>query len=545
MSFENINDIAYFFARGEEGSNYTLWKSDGTTAGTVEVLGQNNYMRGMVRENLNGLVYFSSYNDGEEHYDLWKSDGTVAGTQLVKSLKKDESFSEFKKTLGKLFFTIATKDERYELWTSDANGNVTMLKDGWENSLYLSVAIDGVLYFTDGREQLWKTDGSVEGTVLVEGIKSATKYSYPKNLTKMKDIYYFTAEDGVHGRALWKSDGSESGTVLVKDIAKGAKILKIKGLHVVKDTLYFHVQRIIEQKRVYELWKSDGSESGTVKIKELDDFVEPFYNIGINGTLLFLGKEKELWKSDGTQEGTKLLKEIEGSYFSKFYKIEDTLYFSAREERDGMSSLWKSDATEAGTTKVIDFPYGRAPSNITDVNGTLFFSMDLPDQNSTELWKIDKNATEAVMLKKYTKVHSSRGARNFKNVNGVLYFIPLIGAYGGSEGTELWKSDGTVAGTKLVADIGGLTWIDDFIYLDDKVYVTFNDASIGKEIWVIDEVGISLFKDFWKGKQSSNPSFRGVINNELLFEVTDETGRKLWKTDGTVEGIKLVKSGIR
>ena len=32
---------------------------------------------------------------------------------------------------------------------------------------------------------------------------------------------YFTADDGINARELWKSDGTEAGTVLVKDIAAG------------------------------------------------------------------------------------------------------------------------------------------------------------------------------------------------------------------------------------------------------------------------------------------------------------------------------------
>ena len=85
----------------------------------------------------------------------------------------------------------------------------------------------GQLFFaadddTHGRE-LWKSDGSRAGTVLVKDIDPAPDYdegpaSSPPTLTAVGRTLFFSADDGRHGRELWKSDGSRTGTVLVKDI---------------------------------------------------------------------------------------------------------------------------------------------------------------------------------------------------------------------------------------------------------------------------------------------------------------------------------------
>ena len=84
-------------------------------------------------------------------------------------------------------------------------------------------AIGNTLYFiarsgstTD--YELWKSDGTAAGTVLVKDIYPGTTSSNPANLLAIGNILYFSASDPTNGQELWKSDGTTSGTVMVKDI---------------------------------------------------------------------------------------------------------------------------------------------------------------------------------------------------------------------------------------------------------------------------------------------------------------------------------------
>jgi ELWxxDGT repeat protein len=75
---------------------------------------------------------------------------------------------------------------------------------------------------------------------------------------------YFRADDGNSGFELWKSDGTEAGTVRVKDISGGS--LSPSDLTNVGGTIYFSAN---EGTSGYELWKSDGTEAGTVRVKDI------------------------------------------------------------------------------------------------------------------------------------------------------------------------------------------------------------------------------------------------------------------------------------
>ena len=69
--------------------------------------------------------------------------------------------------------------------------------------------------------ELWKSDGTAEGTVMVRDIRLGDGNSGPADLTEVGGVLYFRANDGTNGTELWKSDGTPEGTVLVKDITPG------------------------------------------------------------------------------------------------------------------------------------------------------------------------------------------------------------------------------------------------------------------------------------------------------------------------------------
>src|SRR5207253_2828532 len=94
---------------------------------------------------------------------------------------------------------------------------------------------------TTGNE-LWKTDGTAAGTVLVEDILTyPPNDSFPAHLTNVDGTLFFTANNdpSTNGRELWKSDGSAAGTLMVKDIRAGSSDSNPSYLINVNGTLFF------------------------------------------------------------------------------------------------------------------------------------------------------------------------------------------------------------------------------------------------------------------------------------------------------------------
>jgi len=260
-------------------------------------------------------------------------------------------------------------------------------------------------------------------------------------------------------------------------------------------TLYFGVGSGEQQ----GLWRSDGTAAGTVRVKDVPVSDEL---TAINGTLFFMGFDYqhgyEPWKSDGTTAGTVLVKDIGvgtvGSYPKGFTGVGGTVYFAA----DGGEGeeLWKTDGTAAGTVLVKDIrkgafplgggPAGSFPRELTELNGRLYFTADNGDSaknaNGRELWTSDGTPKGTRMVKDIFPGKSSSAPAFLTNINGRLYFTATDGVHG----VELWQSDGTAAGTVMVKDINPRAASSDpshLVAMNNTLYFSADDGVHGRELW--------------------------------------------------------------
>ena len=361
--FAQLGDAAYFLT--SDG----LWRTDGTAAGTTLVKGfQFPASTAPALTPMGGSLFFQA-NDGSSGAELWRTDGTAAGTVLVKDVNPGSASSSpanFRLVDGSLFFAAS-------------NGTTTG---------------------TNGTE-LWKSDGTEAGTAMVKDINPGTASSSPANLTAVGSTVFFSAGNGTttgaHGTELWRSDGTDAGTVMVKDINPGTASATPNNITVFAGTLLFAAN---DGTNGIELWRSDGTEGGTALVEDINfSFAassSPANLTVAGGMVLFAangGSGSELWRTDGTEAGTQLVKEINpGSAASSpgsFAVTGGLVYFSANNGSKG-SEPWRTDGTEAGTTLLEDInpgSAGSAPASLTPALGTVLFAAN-DGTTGIEPWRL-------------------------------------------------------------------------------------------------------------------------------------------------------------
>jgi len=474
QNLTNVNGILYFTAvDGIHGKE--LWKSNGTADGTVlvkEVVpGSINFGLGQF-VNVEGILYFTTV-DGVHGKELWKSDGTEAGTVLAKDIRQSTNKSVGRYT-GKSFVKI--------------------------DSFSYFMADDGI----HGKE-LWKSDGTLEGTTMLKDIREGTESSSPRQLTVVNNTLYFVANDGTHGSEVWKSDGTSDGTKIAKDINIGGDSIEVQRMIELNNTLYF----IIDLFKVgggggMELWKSDGSELMQVKT----------IGVGVYTPGRFI-----------------ILREEEGT----FTKVNDMLYFVAN---DGINrrQVWKSDGTSEGTLRVSNERYTRGTiSNLTDVSGTLFFTAGTAEYG-IELWKSNGSSENTTIVKDIAVGIDSSGPSKLTAINEKVYFFI---------DSALWESAGTDANTHMVKEFDSTSeYPHDMIKVNNTLFISTEYEGNPSILWKSNgtESGTEVLEDF--NNILHDIDMFGFIDNDFLLRTRDRYGvAKLWKNDGTSDGTVVLSDG--
>jgi ELWxxDGT repeat protein len=306
---------------------------------------------------------------------------------------------------------------------------------------YESITIfNNKLYFTANNgtsgKEVWKSNGTTAGTVLLKDINSGSNDGVPWSsygfFTEVNNELFFIGDNGTNGEELWKTDGTTVGTVMVKDIRSGASGSGINRQTKVGNKLYFTVFTSGSN----SLWVSDGTSLGTTKLIDTY-YVEKLIELD-SSTLIFIHKTtalgKELWISNGTTLGTKLLKDInpgngDGIYvnYALFLNINGTIFFKGVDGTHG-EELWKTNGTDTGTVMVKDITPGGGrgfnnnSEHFFEANGLLFFDgVSQYGSTNTELWQSDGTDTGTIRHNIDTNGGGSH-PRKFTLIDTTLFF---------------------------------------------------------------------------------------------------------------------------
>ncbi|MBK9385077.1 MAG: hypothetical protein IPN34_09710 [Planctomycetes bacterium] len=513
--------------RADDGSSGSeLWVSDGTTAGTTMVRdlapGSASSDAGLVLElSANAALFFTG--EVQSFDQLWRTDGTTAGTQIVRSFCPLAPSSAPSPPAGdpssRGFFSAFVGGQR-ELWRTD--GTTAGSRRLWRGATTLipwQGAMAGTKYVFYGwdsttGEEPWVSDGTPTGTQQLADLIAGSTSSMPFDFVSLGAEVLFAANDSARGRELWISDGTPVGTRLFADLVPGISSSRPRGL-IRCGKLVFFLADLPGAPGPTGLWRTDGTVTGTVPLSGLSGVpdhgsvsnLDPL--IATPNEIFFASPEglpnAGLWRSDGTVGGTLHLSTAiptsvaYGANGAEYVWWRDALWFVSNSAASGYE-IWTSDGTSAGTRIAFELAPGNAhfsPRLLGALGDRIYFSAD-DGVHGRELWSSTGTASGTSML-----LDLVPGSEPGVPMHTWFLALPaaqraLFLANDGVHGVEIWRTDGTPAGTVLQGDLrpGPLSITNSRpqppVLIGSTLLFTADDGVHGVELFALEAMALAV-----------------------------------------------------
>jgi ELWxxDGT repeat protein len=502
-----------------------IWVSDGTAAGTRAVM---SFSTSRALDDTAGFKPTGDHalfvaNDGQHGLQLWVSDGTAAGTRRLTGFTGGDPFGT---DLRQLDLTLDPAQ------VEEVNGQAVF------------VASDG-----GGAFELWAAPVSPGGAGPGQVALCAAACVAPdEHLLKVGGHVLFPTNDG-HGHRglLGSTDGTPTGTSSAL-LRCGTDCALTSGLEPLLGSAFFTVSTA--PLGASELWRSDGTAAGTVKFAAKSPGLLPAPRpFPRRLALAALGREVviatgSLWISDGTEAGTRQLAgdAIDaGSNPGSFVVQGDRLLFTAQTTSNPYyAALWETDGSPGSATLLDD---QRSFTALGTTDRRTYFAV--PGSFAGQLWKSDADnpvPTEVAELPDSRNASALASAAIF---GGQLYFAFGDGSLVNTWDRQLFKSDGTAAGTGPALDLpAGYALPRDLTPLGSQLYFISQGPEGGTEALATDGTpqGTVVLSHFGPSGSStcSPPEFTRVGPTVFFVGWDRASGPQLWKTDGTPGSATLV-----
>jgi ELWxxDGT repeat protein len=421
---------------------------------------------------------------------------------------------------GKMFFSASDyfESENYPYFSDGTAAGTVKLSTktitNQNSSAHLQVydASKGLVYFVgknfNGQDaEVYVTDGTPAGTKILKDIEVGTFGSDPADFLMLGNKFLFTVTYTATP-GLWTSDGTEAGTVRIS-----SKIYPIPNtICSYKGKAYFIAREGDPNTGLSEIYETDGTSAGTKKIFAVtSSFSQPTYIVaGVKGLYVNIGTYP------GTTNyfnlSTKTMTELH-SYKERVSlrstKNKDYLFVQNNADPKSLNELRETDGTVAGTKAIatlslLDFQIVAAES---------YIAFTAKGANGTELWVTDGTAKGTVEID-LNKGTESSNPTDLTRIGNQIYFAAQYKTATTDYGVEPIVTDGTVAGTKLIADMAKGTANSDprhfakitFQNVEHLVFSCIETSTKGREAYKLPTTFISGTEE-------------GLIVSENLFTV--------------------------
>lgn len=458
--FTYRNGYVYFFnSRWKYGDRYSLYKMPYTGKVITHIKNLESYYfdeyAGGDNEMifLNGALFFpgklDDENGGGGGYELIRSDGTSEGTASIHDTFRptlSSSFDEMIRVGGRVY-SLNDHFLGYNpaLYSTDGTPEGTFEIRPHDGYFYEWEAVGGDLYFVEERYgyadryergerwQLTKTSGTPETTSVIASGSGLDQPTRPEELTDVNGTLYYLNSLG----EVWRSDGTATGTVMVCDLYKVYTITDVNGqAFILSATEYGDLQ----------LWKSDADGltlvttlAGTIALRN------PLANptISIRGILYFLARSRSggyyVWRSDGTAAGTSKMFPSQDPIVNGWWAARVLISFNDKLYLNNGNALFET--SDYAYTKIADMPVTK---EYVEFKNKLFF---LTHETDLRVYVSD-GTSEGTLLLHQREVEMPYYT-DLTVAGDHVYFNALWSP-------ELWRTDGTPCGTTPV-DVGAST----------------------------------------------------------------------------------------